>query len=219
MRFLNRVLLLLIILTILGSPGLSPSSPPSSAVAAAVTAEAAAEALPADKDVPDSPAAAAEEEGEGKPLVTSAKLAHSLTRRALNAHGQKLMQFAAVGAGKTPNRAFGGPGHRLTVDYIKAQLDATGFYRTTLQKFVHLYSTGESNFAAGRAGQKLQIYPSSWFTYGPPGNVTQPIVNVADLGCKPVRAPPPLPIQRREGGADYSCHRPTSRPRSRAASP
>ena len=188
MRFFNRALLLLTILTILGSPGLAPSSPPSSAVAAAVAVEAAAEALPADADAPDSPAPPAEEE-KRKPLVTSAKLAHSLTRRALKAHGKMLMQFAAVGAGKTPNRAFGGPGHRLTVDYIKAQLDATGFYRTTLQKFVHLYSTGESNFAAGHAGKELQIYPSSWFTYGPPGNVTRPIVNVAGLGCKPVRVP------------------------------
>ena len=133
--------------------------------------------------------------------MTSARLIGTLARSALEAHGRQLMKFAAVGAGKTPNRAFGGPGHRLTLEYIRKQLNPA-YYRTVVQEFVHLYSTGASDFAAGRKGQKQQIYPSSWFTYGPSGNVTAPIVKVAGVGCKAVQNPSSAPLQRREGIAD-----------------
>ena len=149
------------------------------------------------------PAAAAhgQVKGTGKPPVTSAGLISTLTRSALKAHGRQLMKFAAVDAGKPPNRGFGGPGHRLTVEYIRKQLNPA-HYRIEVQEFVELYSTGSSDFAAGRKGEKQQIYPSSFFTYGPSANVTAPIVKVADVGCKAVQSPSSAPLQRREGIAD-----------------
>jgi hypothetical protein len=113
-----------------------------------------------------------------RPLVQSNQLRRVLLRSALKAHGQKFMGFAAASNG---TRAFGTVGHNLTVDYIKTKLDKTGYYNVELQHFVTLYSEGTSNFSALGTN-----YSTAWFTYGPAGNVTAPVVPVDDLGCEPV---------------------------------
>jgi hypothetical protein len=113
-----------------------------------------------------------------RPLVQSNQLRRVLLRSALKAHGQKFMGFAAASNG---TRAFGTVGHNLTVDYIKTKLDKTGYYNVELQHFVTLYSEGTSNFSALGTN-----YSTAWFTYGPAGDVTAPVVPVDDLGCEPV---------------------------------
>jgi Zn-dependent M28 family amino/carboxypeptidase len=64
------------------------------------------------------------------------------------------------------------------VEYIKSRLDTTGYYDTYLQTFPHFYSEGTANFSADG-----KSYTSEWFTYGPAGKVTAPLVSLLGLGC------------------------------------
>lgn len=114
-----------------------------------------------------------------KPLVQSNQLRRALTRSALLKHANKFEAFANSSPGN--NRAFGTKGHNATVDYIKAQLDKTGFYDTELQTFNYLFSEGTANFTAN-----AEPYVTEWFTYGPGGTAEGVLVPVSDLGCEAV---------------------------------
>lgn len=114
-----------------------------------------------------------------KPLVQSNQLRRGLTRSALLKHANKFEAFANASPGN--NRAFGTKGHNATVDYIKAQLDKTGFYDTELQTFNYLYSEGTANLTVN-----AEPYVTEWFTYGPGGTAEGLLVPVSDLGCEAV---------------------------------
>ncbi|KAI5777993.1 hypothetical protein EDC01DRAFT_676104 [Geopyxis carbonaria] len=110
-----------------------------------------------------------------RPLVQSNQLRRTLTRSALLKHADALEAHAALSNG---TRAFGTAGHNATVDYIKSKLDATGYYDTELQTFSYLFSEGTATFTADGAA-----YASAWFTYGPGGDASGPILAVDNLGC------------------------------------
>jgi len=119
------------------------------------------------------------------PLVQSHKLQRGLTRKALLKHANEFFNFSQ----KDPdgNRAFGGVGHNLTIDYLYNSF-ATGemadYYTVEKQMFVHEYSYGTSKVVV--EGQTLE---SAYFTYSPPtdGELKLPLGLVANLGCNPVR--------------------------------
>ncbi|KAA8911641.1 hypothetical protein FN846DRAFT_773832 [Sphaerosporella brunnea] len=108
--------------------------------------------------------------------LQSKQLRHAILRSNLLKHADALVEHARLSNG---SRAFGSKGHNATVDYIKRKLDATGYYDTELQTFVYPFSDGTANFTA-----KEKKYSTEWFTYGPAGNVTAPVVVVNELGCE-----------------------------------
>jgi hypothetical protein len=113
-----------------------------------------------------------------KPLVTSTKLQQEIHSHNLVNHAKQLVNFSKLSNG---TRAFGSLGHNATLSYIKGLLDKTNFYDTVYQTFPYLYSDGNANFSANGTS-----YSTSWFTYGPAGDVTAPLVIVNDLGCEAV---------------------------------
>ena len=115
-----------------------------------------------------------------KPLVTSAKLQHEIHSPNLIKHAKQLVNFSKLSNG---TRAFGSLGHNATLSYIKGLLDETNFYDTVYQTFPYLYSEGNATFSANGTS-----YSASWFTYGPAGDVTAPLIIVNDLGCEAVSA-------------------------------
>jgi hypothetical protein len=115
-----------------------------------------------------------------KPLVTSAKLQQELHSPNLVKHAKQLVNFSKLSNG---TRAFGSLGHNATLSYIKDLLDKTNFYDTVYQTFPYLYSDGNASFSANGTS-----YSTSWFTYGPAGNITAPLAIVNDLGCEAVSA-------------------------------
>ncbi|KAJ3481389.1 hypothetical protein NLJ89_g12218 [Agrocybe chaxingu] len=56
---------------------------------------------------------------------------------------------------------------------------STGYYDTELQTFPYLYSQGSATFAANGTD-----YDTDWFTYGPAGDVSAPLIVVSNLGCE-----------------------------------
>ena len=113
-----------------------------------------------------------------KPLVTSTGLQRELHSHNLVNHAKQLVNFSKLSNG---TRAFGSLGHNATLSYIKGLLDRTKFYDTVYQTFPYLYSDGNATFSANGTS-----YSASWFTYGPAGDVTAPLVIVNDLGCEAV---------------------------------
>lgn len=113
-----------------------------------------------------------------KPLVTSTKLQQEIHSHNLVKHAKQLVNFSKLSNG---TRAFGSLGHNATLSYIKGLLDKTNFYDTVYQTFPYLYSDGNATFSANGTS-----YSASWFTYGPAGDVTAPLVIVNDLGCEAV---------------------------------
>ncbi|KAJ3516098.1 hypothetical protein NMY22_g14289 [Coprinellus aureogranulatus] len=117
-----------------------------------------------------------------KPLVSSTALQALTSKLTLLGHAQQFLKFSQLSDG---TRAFGSRGHNATVNYIKGLLDATRYYDTELQTFPYLFSSGDSTFAVNN-----NAVESEWFTYGPAGDVTAPLVPVANLGCESTDYPP-----------------------------
>ena len=113
-----------------------------------------------------------------KPLVTSTRLQQEIHSHNLVKHARQLVNFSKLSNG---TRVFGSLGHNATLNYIKGLLDKTNFYDTVYQTFPYFYSDGSATFSANGTS-----YSTSWFTYGPAGNVTAPLVIVNDLGCEAV---------------------------------
>lgn len=118
------------------------------------------------------------------PLVESNKLRRVLTRTALLKHADELLSFAQQDPDH--NRAFGGLGHNLTVDYLYNAFktkEMAPYYTVEKQAFVHEYSYGTSKVVV--EGETIE---SSYFTYAPStkGNITLPLGAAANLGCTPV---------------------------------
>jgi len=111
-----------------------------------------------------------------KPLVDSDGLQSTIHSKNLLNHANQFVKFAQISNG---TRAFGSAGHNATVAYIKKLLDKTGYYDTVLQTFPYLYSSGTAQLSANGTS-----YTSGWFTYGPAGDVTAPLVVVNNLGCE-----------------------------------
>ncbi|PFH46833.1 hypothetical protein AMATHDRAFT_7344 [Amanita thiersii Skay4041] len=109
------------------------------------------------------------------PPVTSEDLRNAINRQSLMNHARTIEGFAGLSNG---TRAFGTAAHNATVDYIKTQLDATGYYDTSLQTFQSYYSEGTAQFSADG-----EPYVTEWFTYGPAGLANGTIAIVNNLGC------------------------------------
>lgn len=117
-----------------------------------------------------------------KPLVDSKKLQNAITKKGLEAHAKKLMSFAK----STPeyNRAFGGKGHNMTVDYIKKWFGQwPEYYKVETQSFVHPYTDGFASLSVDGVPFPGPDEPG-YFTYGVAGTVTAEIVVVNNLGCE-----------------------------------
>ncbi|PPQ85298.1 hypothetical protein CVT25_010071 [Psilocybe cyanescens] len=110
-----------------------------------------------------------------RPLVVSQTLQNSIKSSNLLEHARQFVKFSKLSNG---TRVFGSEGHNATVKYIKSQLDKTGYYDTEFQTFPYLFSQGTATFSANGTA-----YDSAWFTYGPAGDVTAPLVVVDNLGC------------------------------------
>jgi len=113
------------------------------------------------------------------PLVESNKLRRLLTRTGLLAHASALQQIADTDP--QGNRAFGGVGHKGTVEYIKRWFAQwPDYYTVETQDFNATYSAGSSSLSAeGRAVDSI------WFTYSPSGTINAALAPVANLGCEP----------------------------------
>ncbi|KAI5779935.1 hypothetical protein DFH27DRAFT_585122 [Peziza echinospora] len=112
-------------------------------------------------------------------LVQSNKLRRALTRSSLLKHAAKLQEFA--NADPDGNRAFGGVGHKLTVDYLYdtfASAPLNKYYTVQKQEFVHEYAYGTSEVVA--EGKAME---SVYFTYSPAANLTAEAAAVGALGC------------------------------------
>ncbi|KAF2688116.1 Zn-dependent exopeptidase [Lentithecium fluviatile CBS 122367] len=113
--------------------------------------------------------------GGYKTLVTPDALVKAIKLKDLMAGAQKLQDFADANGG---NRAFGGGGHIATVDWLYKTLKKTGYYDVKLDKFVELFTSAV--VVANAAGE---AFDAKYMTYSPSGNVTAPLVSVADIGC------------------------------------
>ncbi|KAF8159876.1 hypothetical protein B0H34DRAFT_654773 [Crassisporium funariophilum] len=111
-----------------------------------------------------------------RPLVESSRLQRTLSSRNLMKHAKKFVKFSELSNG---TRAFGTKAHNASIAYIKDLLDKTRYYDTEYQTFPYLFSEGSATFAANGTA-----YDTAWFTYGPAGDVTAPIVVVANVGCE-----------------------------------
>jgi hypothetical protein len=105
----------------------------------------------------------------------------SITSEALLAHSQKLEDFAYA----TPqrNRLIGTKGHNDTIQYLYDTLSSlNGYYKVELQPFTTLVQTnGTFNFSANGVEQSVGA-----MEFSPSGNITAPLVVVANRGCDPV---------------------------------
>ena len=123
--------------------------------------------------------------GSRLPLVESKKLRRALTRAALLNDANELFKFSQ----KAPdhNRAFGGVGHNLTVDYLYNTFKTghmADYYTVKKQKFIHEYAYGTS-----KVGVSGRAYDSLYFTYSPSthGDLQLHLGVAANVGCVPVR--------------------------------
>lgn len=110
-----------------------------------------------------------------KELVSSEKIQELINIDDLLAGSNKFQSIAKANDG---NRAFGGPGHKATVDYIFDTLSATNYYTVTKQSFVAPFSAGSAKLTS--AGSDV---PAKIMTYTPGGTVEGSFVKVANLGC------------------------------------
>ncbi|KAF8416440.1 hypothetical protein EV426DRAFT_421870 [Tirmania nivea] len=115
------------------------------------------------------------------PPVESNKLRRALTRKALFNHANEFLKFSREDP--DGNRAFGGVGHNLTVEYLYNTFktgDMADYYTVEKQKFIHEYAYGTSKITV-----EGQTYQSSYFTYSPAtdGDLTLPLGLAANLGC------------------------------------
>ena len=120
----------------------------------------------------------------GLPLVESSKLRRVLTRTALLKHADEFLKFSK----KDPdgNRAFGGVGHKLTVDYLYnafSKGDMAKYYTVQKQEFVHEYAYGTSKVVI-----EGDTHESSYFTYSPStgDDLNLPLGAAANVGCEAV---------------------------------
>ncbi|KAK3076506.1 hypothetical protein LTS18_012825, partial [Coniosporium uncinatum] len=106
-------------------------------------------------------------------------LQDSITVEALQRHSQILEDIAY--ATEERNRFIGTPGHVGTGDYVVSQLEALGgYYDISIQNFTVLAQTeGSGNLSVNGVDQGAELYE-----YSPGGNVTAPIIAVANLGCE-----------------------------------
>jgi Zn-dependent M28 family amino/carboxypeptidase len=109
------------------------------------------------------------------PLVSSEALQELITLEDLLAGSQKLQDLAEANDG---NRAFGSPGHDATVDYLYSTLSSLDYYDVTKHEFVELFSSGRASLSAGGVR-----YNPGLMTYTPSGNISRPLVRIANLGC------------------------------------
>ncbi|KAF1982168.1 Zn-dependent exopeptidase [Aulographum hederae CBS 113979] len=118
--------------------------------------------------------------------VTSEALQDLITMEALMDKGHHLEDIAY----DTPerNRVIGSPGHQGTVDWIYDSLDELDYYDVVRQPFVALVQTvGEGNVTV-----KGEVLEAALMEYSPGGQVTAPIVAVANIGCEPADYPASL---------------------------
>ncbi|CAO2648478.1 Nn.00g077450.m01.CDS01 [Neocucurbitaria sp. VM-36] len=116
--------------------------------------------------------------GSNKTLVTSEALQEDITRENLVAGAQQLEDFAYAYPDRT--RIIGSQGHNDTIYWLKDELEALDYYDVSLQNFFTVAMvTGQINSfivnGANASGQLLE--------YSASGNVTAPLVVVANLGC------------------------------------
>jgi Zn-dependent M28 family amino/carboxypeptidase len=111
-----------------------------------------------------------------KPLVSSQKLQSLVTIDDLLDGSKKLQEFAYANGG---NRAFGGGGHNATVDWVYKTLKSLNYYNVVKQPFESIYSEASGTLTIG--GEDIQMQP---MTYTPAGDVSAPLVPVANLGCE-----------------------------------
>jgi len=109
---------------------------------------------------------------------------------ALQRHSQILEDIAY--ATEERNRFIGTPGHVGTGDYVVSQLEALGgYYDISIQNFTVLAQTeGSGNLSVNGVDQGAELYE-----YSPGGNITAPIIAVANLGCEAVSMPAMLTYQ------------------------
>ena len=105
----------------------------------------------------------------------------NVSPKALHTHAEELERFARLDP--DGNRAFGGLGHNLTVEYIHKWFSeevVTGYYGVKNHTFDYAYSAGISHLVV-----QGQTQDSSYFTYAPPtdGALIAPLVLVENLGC------------------------------------
>ncbi|KAF5348773.1 hypothetical protein D9756_009741 [Leucocoprinus leucothites] len=112
----------------------------------------------------------------GRPLITTEAYQSTISEHNLFRHAENLFAFAQIGGANT--RSAGSIGHNATVDYIKSQLDSTGFYDTYLQHFTYTYSVGNATFLVGDTS-----YDTGYFSYGPAGRASAPLTVVSNFGC------------------------------------
>lgn len=113
--------------------------------------------------------------GPPKKLVSPKELVKDVKLQDLLAGSQTLQSFADKNGG---NRAFGGPGHQATVDWLYDTLSKTGYYNVYKDEFVELFSSADVQ--ADAAGEPFE---ARFMTYSPSGNVTADLVSVANIGC------------------------------------
>ena len=116
--------------------------------------------------------------GPPKKPVDGKKLEASIKEAAL-AKKAKELEAAAY---STPqrNRVFSSQGHLNTLDFIEGYLDTVSDYYTYYrQPFEALYSQADGNFSVDGTAYNPII-----FEYSPSGQITAPLVAVANVGCE-----------------------------------
>ncbi|KAI9048281.1 hypothetical protein LZ554_008076 [Drepanopeziza brunnea f. sp. 'monogermtubi'] len=112
-----------------------------------------------------------------KPLVESNKLRRLMTRSALLAKAKTLEGIAYATPGR--NRIIGSPGHENTVAWITGILDQyKDYYTYYLQPFGLSVGAGATLSLGGVSTEAFAV------DLAPAGNVSAPVVVVADLACE-----------------------------------
>ncbi|KAF5329514.1 hypothetical protein D9619_009067 [Psilocybe cf. subviscida] len=112
------------------------------------------------------------------PYASSTLLQATIFGQGLLFHARQFVEHSKKSNG---TRVFGSAGHNATVNYIKTLLDATRYYDTEIQTFPYLYSAGSATFGLSNGTTYSDV---NWFTYGPGGDVTAPIILVDREGCE-----------------------------------
>ncbi|KAK1828941.1 aminopeptidase Y precursor vacuolar [Podospora conica] len=107
--------------------------------------------------------------------VNSERLQAAITEASLRAGAQKLQDFADANGG---NRAFGGPGHQATVDFLYDSLVKLDYYDVYKQEFTAPFSAGSAALTVGGLAVNAKV-----MTYSPSAAVEAGIVAASSLGC------------------------------------